>query len=356
MTSNKPCIAVLGARGAIGQQVIAQLAAVAQVRAGSRRPPAVQHAGVEYHSVDLYDSGALAAFCTGCCLIINCAAPGSRIGDRVARIAEKTGCDYLDPGGDDHLFALLHNKVAPAQRYVLSAGMLPGLSGLLLQSAASAFDTLESVTGYALSCEPYSPGGAADVIASLDNGYGTAGVALRQGMLQPCAGIDNIQLPLAQTRASGSPFMTSEWQRIGARFPQTDLTWYNLFAADDVAGWLSRRDLHRADAAQTLVALSVRAFAGSPAQHLLAVEARGEIRGEPQQRACVLESDSGAKLTAAVTVFCALQMLQSGLPAGVHFAADVLHPAQTLQFIQQQLPGFCWLELPALTASEEGVL
>ncbi|KHJ66235.1 hypothetical protein QU24_20320 [Pantoea rodasii] len=354
--NNLPQVAVIGARGAIGEHVVAHLAATTRLRAASRQRPATPHAHVEYQQLDLFDHCALRQFCQGSQLIINCAAPGSLIGDRVARVAEELCCDYLDPGGDDALYGLLSNARQSSQCFVVSTGMLPGLSGLLLRSAFSAFEHLLEAKGYALSCEPFSYGGAADFLASLDNGYGVAGVALRQGEMKICAGEAQVQLPLAQFTAQAYPFMTSEWQRIGESHPTSDLTWYNLFASEEMVQWLSHCPDRDPQAARALVALSLQTFAGQQPQHVLAVEARGWHRGEIQQRACVIECASGAQLTAAMTAYTALQMLQGALPAGVHFAADVLPPTQTLQFLQQHLENFCWLELPALASDEEGAI
>ncbi len=354
--TNRPHITLLGARGAIGEQVIAQLASEGHLRAGSRQLPAQRQTGVDYQQIDLFDERALRQFCQGSQLIINCAAPGHKIGDRVARVAAALGCDYLDPGGDDPLYALMKNGPQSAQRVLISAGMLPGLSGLLLRSAFSAFDRLYEAKGYALSCEPFSEGGAADFLASLDNGYGIAGVALRQGELQPCQQRERMLLPLAQASAVAYPFMTSEWQRIGHLHRQTDLTWYNLFTSETLVHWLSQRAVSDTQSAQALVALSMQTFAGQQPQHVIAVEAYGERQGEFQRRACVIECPSGAQLTAAVTAFAARQMLQEQIPPGLHFAADVLPAAETLHYLQQRLENFCWLELPTLASSEEGAI
>ncbi|MDF7631293.1 hypothetical protein PUG46_18725 [Erwiniaceae bacterium L1_55_4] len=353
---NRPVIALLGARGAVGEQVIAQLAPVGHLRAGSRQLPVQRHPDVEYQRVDLFDERALRQFCQGAQLIINCAAPGHLIGDRVARAAAALDCDYLDPGGDEPLFARLQNTQKASPCAVLSAGMLPGLSGLLLRSAFSAFDRLYEAKGYALSCEPFSQGGAADFLASLDNGYGVTGVALRQGELQHCPGGARIQLPLARASAMAYPFMTSEWQRIGQAHPHIDLTWYNLFSSEALVHWLSQRIKRDARAVDDLVALSVRACVGQQPQHLVAVEASGERQGIFERRACVIECSSGAQLTAAVTTFTALNMVQGKIPPGLHFAADVLPATATLQFMQRQLENFCWLELPSLTSHEEGAI
>ena len=76
--------------------------------------------------LDVEDSLALQAFCSGCRVIVNCAGPSCHIRDRVARAAFRAGADYVDPGGDEPLAALHHTLVGH-----LSQGELKELIRLL---------------------------------------------------------------------------------------------------------------------------------------------------------------------------------------------------------------------------------
>lgn len=354
--NNLPRVAVIGASGAVGEQVISLLANKVQLRVGSRRLPDVRHPGVEYLPVDVFDCSDLRHFCLESALIINCAAPGSIIADRVARVAFDVGSDYLDPGGDDHLYFCLKDKADAAQRCVLSAGMLPGLSGLMLRIARQHFKMMDNATGYSFNGEPFSYGGAVDFIASLDSDYGVPGVMLYQGKLRPCKPLSAIQLPMMRHEVAAIPFMTSEWLRLSHSEKIHNLSWYNLFASDELRQWLTKKENHHVDAANDLVALSINAFAGQSAQHVLAVEAQGNSDGHEHHCAWLITCSSGSSLTAAVTAYAAQQILLNTIPKGLHFAADVLSPEGTIEFIQQNLVTGCWIELPSLFSNEEGAI
>ncbi|MEV4246377.1 saccharopine dehydrogenase NADP-binding domain-containing protein [Streptosporangium canum] len=132
-----PVIAVLGCYGAVGGAVVRRLRAAGagplrlggrdldRVRAligtGSGGPAGAEAAtggavtgaavtdvgGMEARAgadeavaVDLRDAAALAAFCEGCHVVVNCAGPSSRILDTVARAALAAGAHYVDVAGD----------------------------------------------------------------------------------------------------------------------------------------------------------------------------------------------------------------------------------------------------------------
>ncbi|MER5325415.1 saccharopine dehydrogenase NADP-binding domain-containing protein [Streptosporangium roseum] len=135
-----PAIAVLGCYGAVGRSVVRRLreAGTGPLRLGGRDLDRVRalagtgsggpagaeaatggaatgeavtvtagagaaeaRAGAdETVAVDLHDAAALAAFCEGCHVVVNCAGPSSRILDTVARAALAAGAHYVDVAGD----------------------------------------------------------------------------------------------------------------------------------------------------------------------------------------------------------------------------------------------------------------
>ncbi|MFI6801790.1 saccharopine dehydrogenase NADP-binding domain-containing protein [Streptosporangium canum] len=142
-----PVIAVLGCYGAVGGAVVRRLREAGagplrlggrdldRVRAligtGSGGPAGAEAAtggavtgaavtdvgGMEARAgadeavaVDLRDAAALAAFCEGCHVVVNCAGPSSRILDTVARAALAAGAHYVDVAGD----AAVRDRLAAA--------------------------------------------------------------------------------------------------------------------------------------------------------------------------------------------------------------------------------------------------
>lgn len=354
----KPVIALTGATGAVGRHVLKSLAPRAHVRAGYRHLPSQRLPNVEYHCFDLSDDRALRAFCRDADLIINCAAPGHLIGDSVARVAIEHGIDYLDPGGDDTLYAAVKGKIVGPGRCIVSAGMLPGLSGLLPRLLMSGMTRITDIQGYMLSSEPFSHGGAADFLASFSSNYGLAGLSLQQGTLQPCQVVNNCRLPLARSAAQALPFITSEWQRLAADYAIPQARWFNLFVPGEMTQWLNTRRSNNdmeSDVEQ-LMALSLADCTGRPSEHVMAVEVSGEIAGKPLTRTRVVKVRYGSELTAAVTAYCAQLCLTQQLPSGLHYAAEILPPDETLKELQHSIPDIQLVAPPGLFAYEEGAL
>lgn len=152
------------------------------------------------------------------------------------------------------------------------------------------------------------------------------------------------------------PFMTSEWLRLSYSEKIPNLSWYNLFSSDELRQWLTKKEHRHVDAANDLVALSINVFAGQSEQHVLAVEAQGNSGGREHHCAWLITCSSGSSLTAAVIAYAAQQILLSTIPKGLYFAADVLSPEGTIEFIQQNLGTCCWIKLPSLFSNEEGAL
>lgn len=142
-----PVIAVLGCYGAVGGSVVRRLreAGAGPLRLGGRDLDRVRaligtgaggpagaeaatggavtgaavpdvggmeaRAGAdEAVAVDLRDAAALAAFCEGCHVVVNCTGPSSRILDTVARAALAAGAHYVDVAGD----AAVRDRLAAA--------------------------------------------------------------------------------------------------------------------------------------------------------------------------------------------------------------------------------------------------
>ncbi|MGW7482853.1 saccharopine dehydrogenase NADP-binding domain-containing protein [Nonomuraea muscovyensis] len=101
----------------IAEAVRVEEARVEEARAETVRAEAVraEASGVEAMRVDVEDAGALAAFCAGCRIVVNCAGPSSRILDTVARAALAAGAAYVDVAGD-HIDRTLLQTIATRPR------------------------------------------------------------------------------------------------------------------------------------------------------------------------------------------------------------------------------------------------
>jgi len=379
--SAEPAVGVLGCTGAVGQTVLRALSGAIRVKAGGRDLGRVKQVirekaigKVVACAVDLDNTSSLSAFCEGCNVVINCTGPSYRILNRVAVVANELGVDYVDPGGDDLLHRLL-TQSQPAQdengrtASILSAGMLPGLSGLLCRDVARHFDTVDHLSGYSGGVEAFSYAGADEFIASLGNGYGRSGACIRNGRLQSdTEGFDGRQtmVPLIGVVAEAFPFISTEFQRACQALSVLNGSWFNLFVGRHVIDFLFRvRGESREHNATVidpalisgLVSASALDAAGRAQWQMIAVEAQGKRNGVSKTRTVLLHAQSGAALTGIVCAGAALELVQGRVAKGVHFAADVLSQTRQFDYIKYWLPTARFFSFDGtMSVEEEGAL
>src|SRR5437762_12354893 len=144
-------IGILGAGGEVGRATARLLDGRAELRLGGRR---------DHESLD--------RFCAGCDVVVNCTAAPAR--ELVAAAAMGAGAHYVDPAGDGLLLDRMAGvcRAHPGRTALLAAGASPGLTGLLPRwLAGQGFDRPLALTGYACAMDRFSPGSAADFLASL---------------------------------------------------------------------------------------------------------------------------------------------------------------------------------------------
>lgn len=369
-------IGLVGAYGSVGRQVALLLADACQLRLGGRDARQAEQLNqqqlrgrAEVRAVDLWDDQSLTAFCTGCQLVINCAGPSYRILDRVARAALAAGADYLDVGGDDPLHQRLQGRLPVGRRVLLSAGMLPGLSGLFPQVLASRFQEVRALRCYAGGLGRLSATAAEDFLLSLGNGFGQAQFGWSAGRAVRLAasaahGLQPDWLPGVAVQAV--PYLSTEQQRLFSDLQVASGQGFNLFEGGQLAAALQRiqgsdpKTRHSAQNIAALVQASALDVAGRTPYQVLAVEVEGVRDGRLQRARGWLRGSDGSRLTGSVAAFCALHWAQ--LPTGLHYAAQVLDAAACLEQVRHWLPDtrVSWpCSEPATAATvevEEGVL
>ncbi|WP_042693426.1 saccharopine dehydrogenase NADP-binding domain-containing protein, partial [Azospirillum sp. B506] len=345
--TGEPTVGLLGGSGAVGRGVLRALAGTLRLRVGGRDRKRVERAVMEAadgrgecHALDPLDGDALGRFCDGCDVVVNCAGPSCRLLDAVALAALAAGAHYVDPGGDDPLHRRIVHRDWRGRSAVVSAGMLPGLSGLLPLDLVGEFDSIDRLTGYAGGIERFSPAGAEDFLASLSDGFGWGGMCVRAGDLRPnpAPPVDPVRLPLSRAPAEARPYISAEFLRLCRRLG-VDGDWYNLFPGRHTVDFLRRFQAGQAGAGRPegvdaaavagLIGASALDVAGRSPEQLLVIEATGLRSGRPMVRSIALRAGSGAALTGCVAACAVLAVLEGTVPDGVHHAADSL-PVRTV--------------------------
>ncbi|MGY1747315.1 saccharopine dehydrogenase family protein [Blastococcus sp. SYSU D00695] len=166
MSERRPLVTVLGASGAVGSALAADLAqdASLDLRLVDLDTAAVDHLAsdrVQVVRADLFDDAAAEHVCPGSALLVNCLS--LVFVDRVFELAVRYGIDYADlisePTEEQRAAAEAAGILA-----VPGLGMSPGLSNVLVRHAANAMDLRSVEIHFAIFRSPAASRGALDTL------------------------------------------------------------------------------------------------------------------------------------------------------------------------------------------------
>ncbi|WP_399880067.1 saccharopine dehydrogenase NADP-binding domain-containing protein [Streptomyces sp. BBFR51] len=382
---SKPVIGVLGASGAVGRAAVRELRALGHrgLRLGGRTASALCEVAEENpggHDETLWaDATApdgLRAFTEGCDIVLNCVGPTYRLRATVSLAALDAGAHCVDVAGDDPAAEDLLKGGDPARdgrTVVLSAGALPGLSSLLPRwLAGQGLDGVAALTAYCGGLEPCSPTVAHDLMLSLSSGgadgaaYGEALAAVRDGrrVSRALRADEDTVHPAFPGRVALQPYLSSESERLARDLGADRLDWYNVHAGPAVRALLNLlpgrlaagEDLDRL--AERLILAADLDRAGRKPYYVMDFALSGTASGVPATAGATLRTASSYRLTAAVGALAVDAVLRGKVPAGVHFACDVLDPDTVVRHLRSH--GAADLRLTGTAAGaeleEEGVL
>lgn len=291
--------------------------------------------------VDIADERSLLDFAGACRVIVNTAGPSCQIGQPVARAARTVGTDLVDVAGDEplHAFLIDMSETSPAEPDridLLSAGMQPGLTGILPRLLASTLDHVESLEAWFAVVDHFTEAAAEDYLegtalrlteplAAWRNGHRASQVMRRSS--------DPVSIPGIDGHFGDLPVLTTEGERLAIDLGLTDGVWHTLLADGQVSGVLDRlHSLDRVKARETLCLASTLDMASrKPAAALLA-EVRSSTAGgsPPQIRSGLLHGPGTGVLAGAAAAAATLAVLGGEVTPGLHYAAQILDPARTL--------------------------
>ncbi|NUT35306.1 MAG: hypothetical protein HOV79_19805 [Hamadaea sp.] len=299
-------VAVLGAAGAVGRLVIEALEdlGLGPVRSGTRV------------TVDAADPAAVARFADGAAVLVNCLGPAFRLRGRVVAAADRTGCAYVDPSGDDALHARLSGERVGVP-VVTGVGSVPGALGLLARWLADGRPPGGRLRGHVLTDEPIHPGTALEFL-----------LGARVG--QDAGAPTTIRLPVVPQPLLAYAFTSRETADLVADLRPDDAAFYHCFAEDGAALRTVRRlaGLSLREAAAEFAAAVNADLEGRLPTHAVVVTA-----GE---RTAVLRADSSYRVTANMVALAVGELIGGTVPAGVA-RADVLDPSIVTRL--PRLPG-----------------
>ncbi|WP_107079274.1 saccharopine dehydrogenase, partial [Micromonospora sp. MH33] len=278
------------------------------------------------------------------------------VGPRVAAVAEATGAHYVDAAGDDVLDGQLAaaGLPGPGRVAVLAAGMSPGLTGLLPRLLAGPpFTRVDSLTGYAGGRDRFTPAAAADYLASLTEGYGTAGAAWRDGRVAAGALAPRLgePVPFFPGLVSAFPYLSGELRRVAAELGLVEASWFNVFDGEHTLALLGRLRSGGAVAPGEAVSQLCHAAeldaAGLRPYQLFVLELTGRTDTGPLTRTLVARAPDTYLLSGAVTALAARTVAEGGLPPGRHRADAALPPERSVRRLRD------WGALLSVEVSDE---
>ncbi|WP_345197476.1 saccharopine dehydrogenase NADP-binding domain-containing protein, partial [Streptomyces lavendulae] len=354
MSAGRPLIGILGGYGAVGAAAARALAAEGGFRLliGGRNPRAAANCAAalggpaEAREVDARSDASLERFARGCDVLLHCAGPAYELAGRPRRAAAAAGADYVDvmdgcgPGP------------APAgeRTAVLSAGLSPGLTGLLPRLLADGRHPPGAArfTGCHVSLGALTRTGAIDYLLSLDRGYGTARAQWRDGRVVHGAlrGAQERVVAGAPRPVAAHPYLTQELAAQARSMGLVEARWYNAFdgrhlldalnryrAADDREAALD------AQAAGVVRASALDAVGRSPYHVLCGVMEFEGSDGTTVRRRVVIRGEDGSAMTGVVGAIAAREVAGGRVAPGVHRAARLLSPREVLDGLRRHLPG-----------------
>ncbi|MBZ6173178.1 saccharopine dehydrogenase NADP-binding domain-containing protein [Streptomyces olivaceus] len=374
-----PVIGVLGASGAVGRAAVRELRALGRtgLRLGGRTASALcavagEDPGGHDETVwaDATAPDGLRAFTEGCDIVLNCVGPTYRLRATVAAAALAAGAHCVDVAGDDPAAEDLLKDGDPAREgrtVVLSAGALPGLSSLLPRwLAGQGLDTATALSAHCGGLETCSPTVARDLMLSLSSGgadgaaYGEALAAVRGGRRVPRAlrTAEDTEHPAFPGRVALQPYLSGESERLADVLGLDRLDWYNVHPGPAVRALLNRLPASLAAGddpaalADRLILAAGLDLAGRTPYYVMDFALSGTASGQPATAGLTLRAASSYRLTAAVGALSVDAVLRGAVPAGVHFACDVLDPRAVVRHLRSQ--GAAELRLTGTAAAGSG--
>lgn len=341
-------VGVVGGYGAVGRTVVAALRRHPDLRlriGGRNLDRAVRlvrdelAGGAEPMAVDVYDEASLARFCAGCAVVVHTGAASYQVLDRVARAARAAGADYVDSGGDLPLHHRLVDHYPPTGtgRALVTAGMMPGLSGLLPRWLAIGYQKVHRLVAYIGVVDRLTPAGAVDYLLSLAERERESQAAWIGGrrVERAATPVADTVVPFFPGRVAVYPYLSYEAERFAAQLGVAEVRWHSVFdqggnmmaALSRLQGAMSGRADPRSAARELAAAAELDLFGRKPYQ-LMLFEMSGADRESGRHRATTLmvRSANTSHLTGTVCALATRAVLDGRTPPGAHFAAEALDP------------------------------
>lgn len=289
---------------------------------------------VDFAAVDVFDESSLDAFAAGSQVLLNCAGPSHRIGDRIVQAAHRVGADHVDAAGNETLYEEWTNRSIDdsTRRVVIGAGMQPGLSGLLPRWLAAGMDRPRRLTSHIGLLDRFTATAADDFLQGGVDGSSVSLAAWRgEPRVRVLRRLDDQAVPGFPERVTLLPYLDREAERVAVSLRLAEGDWYSAVEGEKVMAAFERAQaLPRDTAVAMLRQASAIDLGGRRPRVLMTMQ----LDAEEGSRSVLLEAPGNASLSGAFAAIVVDAVAQGRIAPGFHHAAEAMDPVATIDALR----------------------
>ena len=346
-------VGILGAGGKIGFMAAKALEGKCAIRGGSRtyKDCYEEIRGFEWQQTDLYDRDNLEKFCTGCDVVLNCTGPAGVVKERVAVVCGNMKIPYVDTSDviitdTDARMALPRESV-----YVVGAGYVPGLGGLLVKwMAEKEFDQLNRVKCFQEGRQKFSEIAFTDIVLSALSGSGKGDSYYRKGRIlrEHSLGAISKVMPGAKDPVWMKSFLSDEMADVSEKYHVGELHWMNTVSDKEMMDLVmsSVQLLVTEEREEALKTIQQRAkIYGEKEQDdekewsQIVMECRGIREGVQKECTLSYEVDREEEACGMVAALAVLHLLEYAVVPGIYRIYDLVSSDEIDRLIQKPEKG-----------------
>lgn len=294
------------------------------------------------------------AFCSACDVVVNCTGPSRLVLDKVARVALDKEVDYVDPSGDEPLYNILSSHGDTIRdkglRFILSAGVYPGLSELLPEYIIkTTFDRVDRIDYYYCAWGELSFGSAYDYICTLEEGTGQGWVHLRDGKKEKSHFSQDMTMrfPPPVETVGIFPLLTEGLLRVAKEHSIKTIHQYVSIGKNLLSSLLSivgeksyKTDLEKEQSARLLMesaAADMKNFREDlKTAVMFHIIMDGKKNGSLQKSETNLFHPHGARLTSIVVAVTARLVAEGTFQPGCHYVEKGIDVSEFIELLKHQ--------------------
>lgn len=338
MKQKEKAIGIIGYRGTVGREIVSILEGKYSILKGGRQ---LDRNNENICYVDVFDNKSLMEFCKKCSVLINATGPSYLIGDRIAKIACDENVKYIDVFGG----GLLYNMIKPYAnkgRFVINAGCVPGLSGILVKHMFLKTPEQQDIKVFHGGRESGGIAGLTDLILSIIHGYGHSGMKLVHGEKKA----HSAGMPL-KIFHNGFPepvyqnaYLTEELISLAAGRCSMNIASYQIFPDNESVQLLTEGSLRYSISETNSERKEIIKEISNRQKEIIAGKKEwfvmlAENKCESKKNRILLRCRNSTILTAFIAAMCAERLAEESGTAGLDWAHKLLDSVQVIAGLQQ---------------------